>query len=46
MKEFIGLRPKCYAYLMDDRNVDKKAKGTQKCVIKRCFIFNNYIECA
>ena len=24
MKEFIGLRPKCYAYLTDDGNVDKK----------------------
>ena len=48
MKEFVGLRPKCYAYLMDgnDGNVDKKSKGTKKCVIKRCIIFNNYIECA
>ena len=26
MKEFIGLRPKCYSYLTDDGNVDKKAK--------------------
>ena len=30
MKEFIGLRPKCYSYLTDDGNVDKKAKGTKK----------------
>ena len=35
MKEFIGLRPKCYSYLTDDDNVDKKAKGTKKCVIKK-----------
>ena len=28
-KEFIGLRPKCYLYLTDDGNVDKKAKGTK-----------------
>ena len=28
MKEFIGLRPKCYSYLIDDRKIDKKAKGT------------------
>ena len=34
MKEFIGLKPKCYATLMDDDRVDKKAKGTKKCVIK------------
>ena len=35
MKEFIGLRPKCYSYLTDDGNIDKKAKGTKKCVIKK-----------
>ena len=34
MKEFLGLKPKCYATLMDDDKVDKKAKGTKKCVIK------------
>ena len=39
MKEFIGLRPKCYSYLTDDGNVDKKAKGTKKCVIKK----RNYV---
>ena len=27
MKEFIGLRPKCYSYLTDDGKIDKKAKG-------------------
>ena len=46
MKEFIRLRPKCYVYLMDDGNVDKKARGTKTCVIKRCIMFNDYIECA
>ena len=35
MKEFIGLRPKYYSYSTDDGNVDKKAKGTKKCVIKK-----------
>ena len=29
MKEFIGLTPKCYSYLTDDVNVDKKGKGTK-----------------
>ena len=45
MKEFVGLRPKCYSYLMDDGKVDKRAKGIKKCVTKRCLIFNNYVEC-
>ena len=45
MKEFIGLRPKCYSYLMDDEKVHKKAKGTKKCVIKRCLKLNDYFEC-
>ena len=35
MKEFIGLGPKCYSYLADDGNVDKKAKLTKQCVIKK-----------
>ena len=35
MKEFIGLRPKCYSYLMDDGKVDKKAKGTKKMCNKK-----------
>ena len=38
MKEFIGLRPKCYAYLMHDNKVDKKAKGTKKYVKKKSYI--------
>ena len=45
MKEFIGLRPKCYSYLMSDGKVDKRAKGIKKCVTKRCLMFNNYAEC-
>ena len=45
MKEFIGLRPKCYAYSVDDGNVDKKEKGTKKCIIKRFIMFNHYLEC-
>ena len=45
MQELIGLRPKCYSYLTDRGNVDKKAKGTKKCVIKKETMFNNYAEC-
>ena len=29
MEKFVGLRPKCYSYLMNDGKVDKKAKGTK-----------------
>ena len=46
MKAFIGLKPKCYATLMDDDRVDKKTKGTKKCIIKKCIRFKNYEECA
>ena len=38
MKEFIGLRHKCYSYLTDDGKIDKKAKGTKKCVIKSLIV--------
>ena len=34
MKVFVGLKPECYAYLMEDVRVGKKAKRTKKCVIK------------
>ena len=30
MIEFSALRPKTYPYLTDDRNSDKKAKGTKE----------------
>ena len=33
MKEFARLRAKTYAYLMDDDNEHKSAKGTKKCAI-------------
>ena len=45
MKEFIGLRPRCYSYLTGDGNVDKKVKRTKKCVMKNEIMFNNYVEC-
>ena len=35
MKEFIGLRAKTYSHLMDAEIEHKKAKGTQKQVIKK-----------
>ena len=45
MTEFAALRPKTYSYLMDDGNSGKKAKGTEKCVIKKILKFNDYKNC-
>ena len=45
LKEFIALRAKTYAYLMDDDREKKKVKGTKKCVIKRRLMFKNYTDC-
>ena len=42
MTEFVALRAKPYAYLMEDGSEHKKAKGTKKCVIKREPMFDNY----
>ena len=42
MKEFVALRSKAYAYLMEDGSKHKKAKETKKCIIKREFMFENY----
>ena len=35
VKEFVALRAKTCVYLMDNDSEEKKAKGTNKCVIKR-----------
>ena len=45
MTEVVALRPKTYAYLMDDGSDHKKAKGTKKCVIKQKLMFENYKDC-
>ena len=42
MKEFVALRAKAYAYLMEDGGEHKKTEGTKKCVIKKDFRFENY----
>ena len=48
MIEFFRIRPKTYAYLIDgyddddyekNKIINKKAKGTEKCVIKRKLMF-------
>ena len=44
MKEFVALRAKTYAYLMDDDSEHKRSKGTKKCVVKRRLMFENYTD--
>ena len=44
-KEFVGLRAKSCSYLKDNNDEDKKAKGTEKCVIKRKRKFRDYKDC-
>ena len=44
MIEFIALRAKAYAYLKEDGSEHKKARGTNKCIIKRELRFENYRE--
>ena len=43
--EFITLRPKIYSYLTDNDKIDKKAKGTKKCVIKKMIKFDDDKKC-
>ena len=43
--EFIALRPKTYSYLTDNDEIDKKAKGTKKCIIKKMIKFDDYKKC-
>ena len=45
MTEFVALRPETHSYLTDDRKEDKRAKGTETCVIKRRLKFNDYKDC-
>ena len=53
MTKFVALRAKTYSFLIDEytdedyeknRIVNKKAKGTKKCVVKREISFNNYLD--
>ena len=51
--EVVASRAKTYAYLIDGyeddyekhKVINKKAKGTKKCVIKRELMFENYKDC-
>ena len=53
MTKFCALRAKTYSFLIDEytdkdyeknKIVNKKAKGTKKCVVKREILFNNYLD--
>ena len=45
MTEVVALRPKSYAYLMDDGSDHKKSKGTKNYVIKQKPMFENCKDC-
>ena len=45
MTKFVGIKAKTYGYLIDGGSQDKKAKGTEKCVMKRRLKFQNYKNC-
>ena len=46
MKEFVGLKAKLYASLMNNGSEMEKAKGTKKkCIIKRILKFNDSKDC-
>ena len=53
MTKLCALRAKPHSFLIDDftdddyeknRTVNKKAKGTKKCAVKREILFNNYLD--
>ena len=43
--KFVALRAKTYAYLTDDGDSEKKAKGTKKCVRESRLKFEDYKNC-
>ena len=43
--EFTALRPKAHSYKMADFTELKKAKGTQKCVVKKMLRLDDYKNC-
>ena len=45
MKKFMGIRLKTHAYLKDNNNGRKKAKGTKMWVIKRNLKFKHFKIC-
>ena len=46
MQKFVSLRSKKYPYLKDNGNESKKAKGTEKYVVKRILKFRDFKSCS
>ena len=44
IREWVGLRPKCYAFKCDDLSVVKRAKGVKKDVVKKNVSFDDYLN--
>ncbi|GJQ82404.1 hypothetical protein Trydic_g11820 [Trypoxylus dichotomus] len=45
MSEFAGLRSKMYAYRVEGKGADRKAKGVKKRIAKTQISFEDYLEC-
>ena len=45
MREFLGLRAKCYAFRTEGGAGDKKLKGINKAVVKKRIAFDDYSTC-
>ena len=45
ISEFVGVRPKCYAFQLENNEVVKKLKGISKPVVKNTIQFEDYYNC-
>ena len=45
MTEFVGLRPKLYAYKTLGGSGGKKCKGIKKCIMNKTLDFQDYKQC-
>ena len=45
MKRFAALIAKTYSHITDNKNEDKKTKGTKKCIVKTKIKFEDYRHC-
>lgn len=45
ISEFVGVKPKCYSYKLENNDVVKKLKGISKPVVKNTIQFEDYYNC-
>ena len=45
IKQFVGVRSKCYALENEDHKITKKLKGITKCIVKKTIDINDYKNC-